>query len=471
MKRIRVAAAALICALSLSSVRANETDQFTVPDDGKPFVDLGPYMTEMHYRVLKRVVDKANANIDKSLRVKNQAMREGQLNRWHSPAYLADSVRAQWGPGFFDMHDLEGVLKSGKAKRNFPDQHTCYRATNWIYFYTHLPIDPRKIVLMFPSSTMKVYGTYTGTDKFGHFHDLGHIYYKSYLGRRAGGQDEATAVAGVVKTFSKGVISEGAIIGTLATGVFSNADLASNYAGMKFYRNLTERVKVEGQWVEPMIVREGEHWRLNDHVRPNSDFFAAFVSDHWNEALNLCVYELGMRGPIRGRLEEMAPKILAFYADEQGRPHDRAWFEQYAKELSTHWGEDYGYDIKDGDAMVTIANTCFKEPGVMAEAAKKAQAWRAMQADRFAAKSAQPVYAMPRHSTANRATTPVRTATAAKPQPQAPAADNVMTPAVDWPHRVEGMNKDTPAAPPPEAKQSEKPKRKEGLHTLSSIAP
>src|SRR5690606_20440298 len=117
----------------------------------------------------------------------------------------------------------------------------------------------------------------------------------------------------MLSIYVRGAISESGIIGLFATGVRSNADLASNYLGFKFYRNLTEPVMLKGRQVEPMLVLRNGFWRLNLHVRPESDFFEAFISDHLNEALNPNVYEFGIRGAIRHRLEKQADDILTYY--------------------------------------------------------------------------------------------------------------------------------------------------------------
>jgi hypothetical protein len=215
-------------------------------------------------------------------------------------------------------------------------------------------------VLFFQSSTLKVYDVYLGTDKLGHFHDLGHIYFKDYLAQRRRGASEDEAVDTIVRRFSVGIISEGFLIGNLATGVYANADLAANYLGMKFYRNLTEPVMLKGREHPPLLVRRGPYLRLNYHVRPDSDFFEPFVSDHLNEALNPNLYEWGMRRPIAKRLEKDSERILKFYADEEGRPQSQRYFEDKAEELVTYFGENYGHTGIRTE-MVTIANSCFSE--------------------------------------------------------------------------------------------------------------
>ena len=94
----------------------------------------------------------------------------------------------------------------------------------------------------------------------------------------------------------------------LTTGIRSNADLAANYAGFKFYRNLTEEVRIGDRVMPPMLVRQGPYWRLNDQVQPDSDFFTAFITPHWNEALNPNVYAIVTDARVRARAAQSLPR-------------------------------------------------------------------------------------------------------------------------------------------------------------------
>src|SRR5262249_54434763 len=140
--RVAVLLALLFGAARLA--RANETDQFTLPPD-KEFVDLGPWITECHYRVLERVVKETNKKIDQAVKIKDAKDREEALRHLPSPGTLADSIRNKFAPGFFDMMDVEAALKTKKAQKNFPGKVLLWSPMNWIYLYTHLPFDPRKI--------------------------------------------------------------------------------------------------------------------------------------------------------------------------------------------------------------------------------------------------------------------------------------------------------------------------------------
>lgn len=342
---------------ALAAASANETDQYTLPPADR-FADLGDFLDHVHCRVLEEAVEETNEKIASVLKIKDPFVRERELKRLHDPKRIADVVRWKFKPGFFEQADIDDTLRSGTFRDNFPGLITGHTTPGWIYAYTHLPIDPRRIVLMYHSATIRAYGVYFGTDKLAHFHDLGHYYYMHYMRKRESGRTHEEAIDSVLATFTRGPISEGAIIGLFATGVHSNADLAANYAGMKFYMNLTEPVDFMGKTLPPMLVRKGSFWRLNHHVRPESGFFGAFVSDHFNEALNPCDYEWGVRKMVRWRMKQMADDILAFYADENGSPRPPEHFRRLARELSTFDGEPYGHS-GNFDTLLTIGDVCW----------------------------------------------------------------------------------------------------------------
>jgi len=311
----------------------------------------------VHYRVIERVVDRTNDDIRQARQLPSEDRRAAALARLHDPGTIADRIRHEFGPGFLEMRTLEEVLYSHAMQEQFPEKLTAYRTPLWIYFHTHLPIDPRKLVLFFQASTIRVYGVYFGTDKFGHFHDLGHFYFKDFLRHRAAGMSDDEAREKIARAYSQGVISEGAMIGLWATGVYSNADLASNYAGFKFYQNLTEPTYVDGRTRPPMLVQIGEFWAMNTHIRPDAPLLKPFISDHWNEALNPSLYEWGMRGTIAKQLRNNAEDIVTFYCDLDGRPRSPGYFDALADELSSWFGEDYGHSGID-ERILTIGNTC-----------------------------------------------------------------------------------------------------------------
>ena len=94
-------------------------------------------------------------------------------------------------------------------------------------------------------------------------------------------------------------------------------------------------------------------------MRPDSDFFTAFITPHWNEAFNPNRYGFASRARVRTILFSRCPDLLDWYRDERGRPLSREQFAQLEEELSTWYGEEYGYQ-NDGKDRVSVATTCFE---------------------------------------------------------------------------------------------------------------
>ena len=238
---------------------------------------------------------------------------------------------------------------------------TVYLPEQFIYDDPVLMLDVTKLTrTLFRSATINVDGTLFGTDKIIHFIHLGQIYHSSYVSARKRGLGEAEAVAGAVQ-LSAGAnpfLSENGFLGMVTTGIRSNADLAANYAGLKFYRNLTETVRIGDNVLTPMLVRQGPYWALSTRVRSQPDFFAAFITPHWNEALDPNSYAVVTDARVRRMLRSRCPDMLARYRDERGERQDRAQFEQIEQDLATYYGENYGYQ-SDGKDKVSIATTCF----------------------------------------------------------------------------------------------------------------
>lgn len=351
---------------------ANETDQFLLPTD-KSFADLGPCISRAHYVVLEEVLNDVNGRIADAQRLRDPVMRHHRVRRLQDAKALADGVRARFGPGFFETIGIENAAYSKLARDLYGEQIAAYKDAGWIYSFAHLPIDPRNLPLLVQSSTIKVYGTYLGTDKLGHFHDLGHYYFYDYQAGLREGLTSDEAVARAVRANTVNVISERGAIGLAATGVCSNADAVANYMGLKFYRNLAEPVMLQGEVSPPICVLVGGYWQFNRHVRPDTDFMRPFFSDHWNEALNPSIYEAGMRSNIRKRLEKEADRVVTFYTANDNRPHSAEYFANLAKELQTYYGENYGYVGRDEECL-TISSACFPALTDTAHAATPASA-------------------------------------------------------------------------------------------------
>ncbi len=361
---------------------AHETDQYTMPLNVR-MADMGDYFDAVHYSALSAAVEKLNKETAAALADKDEARRDAELNRIRSPEHVMEAVFEHFDDAFTEIQDVEFALRGDWVEKVYPGQIAIWRPDSWIYTGTHFWIDPRQIVLQFDSSTVKAYGVYFGTDKLSHFHHMGRIYFQNYLERRADGMSEKDAIDWIVREYSTdSSISEAGLLGFLATGVYSNGDLAADYSGFKFCRNLLEPVFLKGEVRPPMLVRKGEYFRLNKHVRPESGFFGAFISDHWNEALNPSWWEADIRGDVIATLDKRAKNIREFYTKVDGRPDDPEYYDKLAHDLSLMDGEDYGH-CRRWDRLVTLAQVCWPQwspggspgmsPGTNEEAEKSQQ--------------------------------------------------------------------------------------------------
>src|SRR5436190_7679438 len=112
-------------------------------------------------------------------------------------------------------------------KHKISQEPARYKTSYFNSIYTAEPIDYATM-----SPTVRIYGTEFGTDKIEHFLQQGYDYYKIYQNEIAAGR---TSEAGESKAVKWGRMTEQTYFGLLVAGVYSNADLVANYAGMKFY--------------------------------------------------------------------------------------------------------------------------------------------------------------------------------------------------------------------------------------------
>jgi len=342
--------------LGVLTVSARESDNFFLPLDSE-LADLGPYLEAAHTIALEKAVSELNADIERATRVKSETARVNRLRRLHDPETLARTVRKQFGQPIVEDTELEHALRGRWARQSFPGQESSHADIS-MHFAAYTPLDLRRWGMLAQSRTIRAYGVYFGTDKIVHFHRLGLSYYLMYRSLIKNGLSAGAAYQRVIEKYSEdGILSEEAMFGNLSTGVYSNADLAVNHIGFKFFLNLTESIELDGRHCEPLVVRSGVFWSLNRQVHLRSGWFAAFVSDHWNEALNPSLYQPSLRPRIRKALQRRASDIVQFYTRNDGRPADPAYYEQLAHKLSTYHGEPYGHSGQF-EVLMTIGNTC-----------------------------------------------------------------------------------------------------------------
>ena len=353
----RLAALVVLTCLLVSSrnVLAFETDQYDLPP--VPLADIGDEVSEHVEQKLRKAVDKINAEILIRQRCKSGDADGGpepgcdslkaevaKLASLRTDAAMVDAVFDELGAGvppftsmgtWMDAHDFRG-------------QPARYRTSY-----------AKSIFVLYPpiaftiSPTVNMYGSEFGTDKIAHLFQQGYTYYKIYHRALAEGAtpEEATA-----KAVGWGQKSERTFFGTLVAGVYSNADLAANYVGLKFYQRLTQTITLGDSTRPAVLLLKDGLWTFNDGVNLRDELLKPFISGHLNEALNPSIFtkNLGMRWYIRRTVRKRSCA---------------QWFERYANlsksgldeesQALRQWqSEDYGFT--DSEHFVTIANTCFE---------------------------------------------------------------------------------------------------------------
>lgn len=347
---------ACVLALAIGCVSwAHETDQFTLPE-GREFADIGRYFNEWAYGAIERGVNKVNRRAAQSGWTTTSKQTPIQLQE-----EIIRAVNSEFGNAYDVIEGLERKLYSDELKERFPGKLVGFkRQFGNIYQHVHFPLDPRQFFRLWHASTFKAYGTYAGTDKVGHFTDMGMNYYRAYIAAIKRGDSAESAREQAIKVGTEGpLFGEKGMVGYLSAGHYSNSDLAANYLGFLFYLNLTDMVRINGRTQPPMLSREGDQWKIAPHVRRDSDFFAIFISDHLDEGLNPGHFETGMRGEVRKAIKERASAVLNRRCDQHGNRRTKAYFDGRLSEMKTYFGDDYGH-YGTYDEFVSIGNTCFE---------------------------------------------------------------------------------------------------------------
>lgn len=348
-----MALAAVVIAASLA--RAHETDQYSVPS-GRQFADLEGYFSEALYGVYERALATLNRQISNCLRDGHPTT---AAERFYRPETVLNTVYHSMPLWVTWVEPLESRLLSAEQRANYPGLLTVYHPPSWIYHHPLLVFDPTKLPRLVRCGTLMINGVYVGTDKLMHFAHMGHYYAEAFYHARAGGKsaEDAMRAAVALGTGPHPFLSEATWLGLVSTGVWSNSDLAVNYCGMLFFRNLTETVRIAGREYPPIYVRDGALWRLNDGVRPDADLFGRYVTDHWDEVLTPNVYAPGVGGFVRAEIAKRCAYVHEWYVDQHLCRRSEEELRAIMTELTTYFGADYGFrgDIAD---MINVITVC-----------------------------------------------------------------------------------------------------------------
>jgi hypothetical protein len=340
---------------------ALETDQFTVPD--RPLPDIGLELNRFVAATVWDIVQDVNARADAQDRAARRALwppleryHRSRAKRFRSEDYLAKRVYdALAGPNVFECRLEQWVRRhrfDAAADGGAPRRRAVFPMAPARGVYGGSPFS-KPLLLIDLSPTINVFGSYIGADKLGHFFQQGYDYHREFRREESRGGTEPRALARAVRL---GIQQERGIFGEATVGVYSNADLAANYAGLKFYLNLTRPIRLGARTLPPAFVRDrAGNWARQAERGPD-DLLRPLVGDHFNEALNPSRYHGAFHRTVRANVRRRIEPLLAFYDTDAVRAR------AVQDELSTWHGEDYGHCGFAG--LVTIADSCRREDRV-----------------------------------------------------------------------------------------------------------
>jgi hypothetical protein len=145
-----------------------------------------------------------------------------------------------------------------------------------IYGYSVHYDDLRMIWYIDLSPVIMAGGVLIGTDKLGHFLAQGFQYFERYQQLRGSVAERLEAIRAL------GHAQEMGQLGVATGGLYSFADLASNWDGMLFFRALFDDVTVEGASHARYFTSDGR----GGFVRTRDFHWAEWVNPDWDEVLN-----------------------------------------------------------------------------------------------------------------------------------------------------------------------------------------
>ncbi len=352
MSKINVFLLCFILYANSLSAFAFETDQYNLPP--VPLADIGGEVSVYAAENIERAIGKINKEIvrhQKCLDGKTQnkdcgsdEKEKAKLKYLRSETAVVREVFKLLGDGFPPFTNSGTWME----KHGFKGSPARYKTSFGDSIFKVFPTDYLTI-----SNTVNLYGAHLGTDKIAHIFQQGYTYFKRVEQAKAKGLTDEQALR---KAINWGRMTEKTYYGILISGLFSNGDLAANFAGMKFYQTLTRRVKI-GETLHPAIlVLENGLWKFNVSANGRERLLKPFISDHLNEALNPSVFiklfnfDSFVRETVRRKsCPQWREKFPAMTQKD---------FAGQTEKLKFWHGEDYGH--KDSNRFITIADTCFE---------------------------------------------------------------------------------------------------------------
>lgn len=330
-----------------------ETDQYNLPT--VPLGDIGDEVTDYSEQALINAVEKINgkiAELEACLEKNTDAddcdsakKLKKDLEYYRSEDAIAKEVFKKLGDGIIPFTKAGSWLES----HEFNVQPARYKTGFSESIHFTAPMNYLTI-----SPTIRMYDSEFGTDKIAHLFQQGFDYYSRYRRHLAKGMSDEKAVKKAIKWGQK---TERTYFGTLVSAVYSNADLAANFAGLRFYQGLTHDVKI-GENTRPAVLKiENGKWEFNKSVEMHENLLKPFISKHLNEAYN--PGKIFNIADFRTRVRHVVKNRSCKQWFERFPDLSKEELEATTKSLELWYGEDYGFSYSKN--FVTIANTCFED--------------------------------------------------------------------------------------------------------------
>jgi hypothetical protein len=339
---------------------AMETDQFNLPP--VPLADIAPEVEAHVAENLQTALDKLNTEIAVHERCISGASESGpagpclsekhersRLEELRSPDAVVKAVYDQLGKGTIFHANTGNWLNSHK----FEHEPSRYKAPFTESIYWELPINYATL-----SPTIRMYGVEFGTDKLDHMFQQGYTYYRKYAAALKEGKSENEALKAAVRW---GRSTENLFYGYAVSGVYSNADLAANIAGLKFYQNLTRDIQLGTDTKPSILTLTGGKWMFTRNFIIDgtsggaNSILGPLITDHLNEALNPSNYLPVLYNLVKRTVKKRAcPEWRAAFPTLTR--YDLA---KRTDALTTWNGLDYGY--KKTSRQVHLDELCFDD--------------------------------------------------------------------------------------------------------------
>ncbi len=171
-----------------------------------------------------------------------------------------------------------------------------------------------------PTAPVMRFGTvYFGSEKLAHFWALGYEYFEKMHSKHES----------LVDVLEYGEYTESTYLGAWPSGVYSYADLAANYEGLRFWERV---VGVDGDTgeIEPYVVCEQNKWRLAKRADMGD-----YITGAWDEAINRSAY---VSEKIGQRVDAATTALGTNFKDLQNK---------YCVQLSKRYEENGQYLLSD----------------------------------------------------------------------------------------------------------------------------